>query len=347
MLKFRGKRHKAGFPSGDDSPAIETSDLGRSFGDVVALRHVTFSVPVGSIIGVIGPSGAGKTTAVRILTGALAPTSGGARVLGQDCSRLRRRTRERIGYMPQLFSLFPDLTVGENVDFVASLFGLLLLRRRRRVRIVLELVDLWAVRGRKASQLSGGMQRRLELACAMVHEPSVLFLDEPTAGLDPLLRVAIWSELHRLSQAGRTILVTTQYVGEAEECAAVALFSEGQLVSFAPPDEMRRAAMGGEMIELQTASLFDGERLAALPMVRSVRQVSARDLLITADDAGTALPPTLAAIESAGGTVVSSREFRPTFDEVFATLVTNHRATLAAAAGDAATQAGTSIPTAT
>ena len=138
----------------------------------------------------------------------------------------------------------------------------------------------------------------------MVHEPAVLFLDEPTAGLDPLLRNVIWTELHRLREAGRTILVTTQYVGEAEECQTVALFSEGQLVSLATPDEMRRSAMGGDVLEVQTAGLFDGERLASLPVVRSIRQQSARDLLVTTDDAGTALPPVLAAIEEGGGTVI-------------------------------------------
>ncbi|HLY12847.1 MAG TPA: ABC transporter ATP-binding protein [Candidatus Limnocylindrales bacterium] len=314
--------------AGDPSVAIAADDLGRTFGEVTALEHVTFSVTSGTIVGVIGPSGAGKTTAVRILTGALAPTSGSATVLGHSCSSLARRTRERIGYMPQLFSLFPDLTVGENVDFVASLFGLLLLRRRRRVRRVLELVDLWPVRGRKASQLSGGMQRRLELACALVHEPAVVFLDEPTAGLDPLLRTAIWTELHRLSRSGCTVLVTTQYVGEAEECDEVVLFSEGQLVSVAQPDEMRRDATQGEVIELQTRDVFDGDRLAGLPIIRSVRQLSGRELLVTTDNAGTGLPVILNAVEDLGGVVTSSREYRPSFDEVFATLISRHRATL-------------------
>jgi ABC-2 type transport system ATP-binding protein len=198
-------------------PAIVLQGLGRRYGDVVALDGITLTVPSGTLLGVIGPSGAGKTTAVRILTGGLRATSGVARVLGEDPQRFRRRTRERIGYMPQLFSLYPDLTAGENVDFVATLFGMLFFRRRRRVRAVLELVDLWRERGRRASELSGGMQRRLELACALVHDPAVLFLDEPTAGLDPLLRRTIWMELHRLRDSGRTIVLTTQYVGEAEE----------------------------------------------------------------------------------------------------------------------------------
>jgi ABC-2 type transport system ATP-binding protein len=311
---------------GQSSPTVEAVELKRTFGDVVALDSVSFAVAPGQLLGVIGPSGAGKTTAVRILTGALAPTSGTARILGHDASRLPRRARERVGYMPQLFSLFPDLTVGENVDFVASLFGLLIARRRRRVREVLELVDLWPVRGRRAADLSGGMQRRLELACAMVHEPAVLFLDEPTAGLDPLLRAAIWGELHRLRQAGRTILVTTQYVGEAEECDSVALFSSGRLIAYAEPQAMRREAMGGEMVEVETADMFDARALANLAPVRFVRQLTPRAIQVTTDNADTALPVILLAVAAAGGRVTSSRAYEPSFDDVFSALIQRDRA---------------------
>ena len=158
-------------------------------------------------------------------------------MLGEDPRRFRRRTRERIGYMPQQFTLYPDLTARENVDFVASLFGILWRTRHRRTREVLQLVDLWDARGRRAGRLSGGMQRRLELACALVHDPDLLFLDEPTAGIDPILRVKIWEELHRLRDDGRTLLVTTQYVNEAEECDTVALISGGRLIALADPDE--------------------------------------------------------------------------------------------------------------
>ena len=160
----------------------------KRFGDAIAVDDISLTVPSGTILGVIGPSGAGKTTTVRMLTGALSPTEGEVRVLGEDPRRFRRQTRERIGYMPQQFTLYPDLTARENVDFVASLFGVLWRTRHRRTREVLELVDLWDVRGRRAGDLSGGMQRRLELACALVHDPALLFLDEPTAGIDPLLR---------------------------------------------------------------------------------------------------------------------------------------------------------------
>jgi ABC-2 type transport system ATP-binding protein len=282
---------------------------------------MSLHVEAGTIVGIIGPSGAGKTTAVRLMTGGLEPSSGRVRVLGEDPRSFRRRTRERIGYMPQQFTLYPDLTAGENVDFVASLFGLLWLRRRRRVRDVLRLVDLWDVRGRRAGALSGGMQRRLELASALVHDPALLFLDEPTAGVDPLLRARIWEELHRIRDAGRTLVVTTQYVTEAEECDRVALVADGRLVAFAAPDDLRRTAVGGEVIEVRTNVPLDAARIAGLDGVREIRQTDPRTFLATVDDAGAATPELVDAVGREGADTVSVREYRPSFDEVFATLV--------------------------
>ena len=305
------------------------------FGGMAAVRDVSLSVAKGTILGIIGPSGAGKTTMVRLLTGALKPTRCTVRVLGEDPRQFRRRTRERIGYMPQLFTLYPDLTAGENVNFVASLFGLLWPRRRRRVHEVLRTVDLWPARGRRAADLSGGMQRRLELACALVHEPALLFLDEPTAGIDPLLRARVWEELHRLRSLGRTLLITTQYVTEAEECDMVALIAEGHLIALDTPDDLRRKATGGDLIEVETAARFNASKLVSLPHVRSVSQQSPRTFRVTVDDAGTATPDVVSAVAAAGGEVVSAREYRLSFDEVFAELVARDRDTRAAAASEA------------
>lgn len=306
-------------PSGDI--VVSMRGVSRAFDHRLVVRDIDLTVTAGTILGVIGPSGAGKTTTIRMLTGALAPTSGEVEVLGQRPSSFSARTRERIGYMPQLFALYPDLTAGENVDFVASLFGLLLWRRRSRVRQVLKLVELWDARGKRAGRLSGGMQRRLELACALVHDPTLLILDEPTAGIDPLLRVTVWEELHRLRDAGRTLLVTTQYVHEAEECDQVALIAHGRLIALAPPDELRRSATGGDVIEVETTGLFDGSKLESLPGVIAIRQLDARRLRVTVDSAGAQLPALVDAIGSAGGVVASAREVRLTFDEVFAELV--------------------------
>ena len=246
--------------------------LSRRYGDLAAVDNVTLQVPRGTILGVIGPSGSGKTTLIRMLTGTLEPTDGKLSVLGQHPRKFTRSTRERIGYMPQHFVLYEELTAAENVSFVASLFGLLWPKRGRRVAEVLKLVDLWDARGRRARQLSGGMQRRLELACALVHDPVLLFVDEPTAGLDPMLRQKVWAEFRRLRELGRTLVVTTQHVGEAEYCDKVAVLARGRLIALAAPDELRRMALGGDVIEIETTQAFDGTRLEQVPGVRAVRQ---------------------------------------------------------------------------
>jgi ABC-2 type transport system ATP-binding protein len=282
---------------------------------------VNLEVPSGTILGIIGPSGSGKTTTIRMITGSLAPSGGEVLVLGAAPARFDGRRRERVGYMPQSFILYPDLSVKENVDFVASLFGLLLFRRRRRTRQVLELLDLWPARDRRAGKLSGGMQRRLELACALVHEPALLILDEPTAGVDPLLRRTIWDELQRLRDSGVTALVTTQYVTEAEECDAVALIADGSVIAMGTPGELRRRALGGEVIELATKGTFDAGTLAADPLVQRIQQTGLREFRVVVEDAGAATPEIVAAVEAAGGEVDSVREYRPNFEEVFTTLV--------------------------
>jgi ABC-2 type transport system ATP-binding protein len=303
-------------PEAASSDPIVMEEVTRTFGDLRAVDGVSLRVRAGTILGLIGPSGSGKTTAIRTLTGGLEPTSGRVRVLGEDPRQFRRQTRERIGYSPQQFVLYQDLTAAENIHFIGSLFGMLWRKRRRRVTEVLALVGLTDARDRRASRLSGGMQRRLELACALVHEPEVLFLDEPTAGIDPMLRQAVWAELRRLRDQKRTLLVTTQYVGEAEYCDSVALLSGGQL---------RRQALGGEVIEVETERAFDAGSLGAIEGVTAVRQRGPRNLLVVADDAGEVTPRIQEAVEAQGGEVATSREYRPTFDEVFAELVNRDR----------------------
>ena len=323
------------------SSAVVIDAATMRFGDDTAVDAISLTVPTGTILGIIGPSGAGKTTTVRMLTGALIPTEGEVRVLGEDPRRFRRQTRERIGYMPQQFTLYPDLNTRENVDFVAALFGMLWRGRHRRTREVLELVDLWDARGRRAGALLGGMQRRLELACALVHSPALLFLDEPTAGIDPMLRSRIWDELHRLRDAGRTLLVTTQYVNESDECDMVALIDGGRLIALAAPTDLRRMAAGGDVIEIETKDTFDGFTLRDLDLVRTVDQVDATHLRVTVDDAATALPDVVEAVNSRGGDVASAQESRPSFDAVFTTLVQRERDARAAAAATAAANADT------
>ena len=328
-----------GIASGEDVAVVVENAVVR-FSDQLGVDGISLVVPAGTILGLIGPSGSGKTTTIRLLTGALKPTDGTVRVLGEEPRRFRRETRERIGYMPQSFTLYRDLTVRENVDLVGSLFGMFFFERGRRTRQVLEIVDLWDVRGRRAGKLSGGMQRRLELACALVHDPDLMFLDEPTAGIDPLLRTRVWDEFHRLRDDGRTLLVTTQYVNEAEACDHVALIAEGRLIALATPTELRRLAAGGDVIEIETAARFDGLELEELPFVRHVSQDGPRHLRLTVDDAGSATPDAVDAVAQRGGEVVSAREVQASFDDVFATLVARHLAS-PARTGEDATDADT------
>lgn len=307
------------------APAAIIEGASKSFGDQVAVDDVSLSIQRGTIVGVIGPSGAGKTTTIRMLTGAVRPDTGTARVLDEDPARLRRSTRERLGYMPQLFTLYRDLSVRENVDFVASLFGLVGRRRWKRTREVLQLVGLWDHRRKVAGDLSGGQQRRLELACALVHEPEFLILDEPTAGIDPILRATVWKELHRLRDAGRTLLVTTQYVTEAAECDLVALIADGRLVATATPEDLRRLATEGEIIELETVTPIAPSVVSSVPGVLSVKPVAFDLLRLTVEDASEAMAGVLEAVGEAGIEVERVEELRPSFDEVFRILVERAR----------------------
>jgi ABC-2 type transport system ATP-binding protein len=305
--------------------ALLFEDATVRFGEAAGIEGLSMSIPAGALVGLIGPSGAGKTTVVRLFTGGLAPTRGDVRVLSEDPRRFRRQTRRRIGYMPQHFSLYPDLTTRENVDFMASLFGMLWPARRRRVPDVLRTVDLWDVRNRRASRLSGGMQRRLQLAATLVHDPAILFLDEPTAGLDPLLRATIWAELRRLRDAGRTLLVTTQYVGEAEECDLVALVAEGRLVALDTPGALRASVAGGDQVEIRTTQpIGDGDR-AALPGVRAVAMRGPTRMRVTVESAAASIPALVEALGDRGIDVIEASERRPSFDEVFAALVERAR----------------------
>ena len=297
------------------------SHVTRRFRDVVAVDDVSLEVEQGTIVGLIGPSGSGKTTIVRMLTGTLAPSAGELSVLGVPPDRFPARLRERIGYMPQLFHLYPYLTASENVAFCASLFGLFWWRRRRRVREVLELAQLAGAKHRLAKDLSGGMQRRLSLACALVHEPSLVFLDEPTAGLDPMLRQAVWAEFRRLRDAGCTVFVTTQSVNDAEACDRVALLVRGHLIAHAEPDYLRRAVFGGEVLDVRTRGHVDPHIVQRVPGVIEVRPSRDGRLIVIADDAGKAAPRITEAVSATGAQVLSADTYEPTFDEVFVALV--------------------------
>jgi ABC-2 type transport system ATP-binding protein len=307
-------------------PIISARDVTRAFDDRNVVENLSFDVHPGTILGLVGPSGSGKTTTVRMLTGTLGRTHGEIEVLGEDPMRFRRRTRQRLAYMPQLFSLYEDLSAQENVGFVAALYGIGPFRRTPQIKRALDVVDLLDARHTLARDLSGGMQRRLELACALVHDPDVLFIDEPTAGIDPILRQAIWDELRRLRSEGRTLVVTTQYVSEAEYCDHVALITDGHLVAMETPDELRRMAFGGDVLEITADRAVDPDVLASVAGVESVRQPGPRTLTAIVSDAAVLTPQIVEAMRAAGVGVAGIEEHQPTFDEVFTELVAARRA---------------------
>jgi ABC-2 type transport system ATP-binding protein len=240
----------------------------KSFGDEDALNGIDLTVAPGTILGLIGPSGSGKTTLIRTLTGILGIDDGELSVMGIDPRAFRSRDRRRFGYMPQLSVLFPNLSLLSNLSFVASLYGVPL-RRRRRMREVLEFVDLWEHRRKRLCDCSGGMQRRLALAATLVHGPELLFLDEPTAGIDPILRERFWTRFRELRDSGRTLLVTTQYVGEAATCDVVAVMSEGRILIVDTPDGLRRAAFGDALDAMDEPPSFDDVFVALIEADRS------------------------------------------------------------------------------
>ncbi len=228
------------------APVIEVRGVRVVYGDQPALDGIDLVVQPGSIVGVIGPSGCGKSTLVRAITGIERPTEGEVRVFGIDPAAATSRQRGRLGYMPQLPVLFPHLSVAANLSFVASLYWVPWRGRRSRLAGLLDLVDLGPHRRKLVAELSGGMQRRLTLAATLVHDPRLLVLDEPTAGVDPLLRERFWSHFRNLRDEGRTIVVPTQYVNEAVSCDTVAVMAAGRLLIVETPDRLVELAYDGD-----------------------------------------------------------------------------------------------------
>lgn len=307
----------------EDQPIIRTVGLTREFGGETAVQDLNFDIAKGGIFGFIGPSGSGKTTTVRLLTGVLNPTSGQVQVLGRSPSNFTAGTRQRIGYMPQLFVLYPSLTVWENMNFVASLYGMGI-SRGKAIRHALELVELDKHRHKLARDLSGGMQRRLSLAATLVHKPELIFFDEPTAGIDPVLRQMFWDHFKILQAEGCTLFLTTQYVGEAAYCDMIGVLSRGRLLVVDTPEGLRRRSFGGDIVEMVTPARIgydDLQRLRQLPFLHCVTRLDDFTLRQVVDDASTAIPAILEWCKAQNIEVESIRQYTPPFDDVFVELI--------------------------
>jgi ABC-2 type transport system ATP-binding protein len=315
-------------PPADAPPTIEVRGASKVFEANAGVQAFDLTVPRGSILGLIGPSGAGKTTAVRLLTGLLAPDEGEVLVFGEDPAGFSPATRQRLGYLPQDSVLYPTLTIAENLSFFAAQYGLAGRERRRRVAAVLDLVDLADGSDRRLSEASGGMKRRAGLAAALVHRPELLFLDEPTAGLDPILRHALWNGFDALREDGVTLVVTTQYVGEASRCDEIVLLSDGAVAARGAPEDLRRQAYGGEIIDVRFDRVPGRDAVARIADridAVSYRGIGIGEVEFVVPDAGTATAEITAAAEDVEATVVEVERRYPEFDDVFVRIVGEHR----------------------
>ncbi len=237
------------------TPTVVTRNLTKRFGDFVAVDNVSLEVRPGEIFGFLGPNGAGKSTTIRILCGLLTPTQGAATVAGFDVAREPEQVKLSIGYMSQKFSLYDDLTVEENIDFFSGVYGVARERRDARKAFVLELSALSERRDTLTRLLPGGFKQRLALGCAILHEPPVLFLDEPTSGVDPIARRDFWDLIYQLSEAGTTVFVTTHYMDEAEYCHRLALMYRGAVIALGTPSDLKRDLGGFALLQLEVNDL--------------------------------------------------------------------------------------------
>jgi ABC-2 type transport system ATP-binding protein len=298
---------------------VATRGLARRFGKLVAVRGIDLEIRRGEVFGVLGPNGAGKSTLIRMLCGILAPSEGSGTVLGLDVARDSERIKERIGYMSQRFSLYEDLTVEENLRFYAGLYGLPFIGARPQVEATLQRIGLTDRRGQIAGTLSGGWKQRLALACSTIHAPPLLFLDEPTAGVDPVSRRDFWDQIHRIAHEGTTVLVTTHYMDEAERCHRLAFIFRGALMDMGTPEQVVERR-GLSVCELEVDDALAAED--ALKRDAAVESVSffGRTLRI-AVRGGEAEPTVRNALASASIGVSGVRPLRPTVEDAFVSLV--------------------------
>lgn len=300
---------------------VEAKHLSRHFGSLVAVRDVSLDVRKGEIFGVLGANGAGKSTTIRMLCGILDPTSGEARVVGHDVRRHPEEVKRRIGYMTQRFSLYEDLSVMENLQFYAGIYGVARRGRRARIDFVLERAGLVARRRQLAGTLSGGWKQRLALACSTIHEPPLIFLDEPTAGVDPVSRREFWEEIHRIAADGTTVLVTTHYMDEAERCHRLAFIFRGSVLDRGTPAEVV------ERRQLRIAELRVDARIrdaaAALREMHAVDEVAPFGNLLRVAVRGGVDPVNLcrSRLLELGIEVPSVQEARVTVEDAFVSMV--------------------------
>jgi len=298
--------------------AITVTDLSRRFGDFVAVDRLTFEVGQGEVFGFLGSNGAGKSTTIRMLCGLLKPTSGDATVGGIDVSRDPEGVKARIGYMSQRFSLYEGLTVDQNIRFFGGIYGLDRARLDARRRFVIEMAGLAGREQTLAADLAGGWRQRLALGCAILHEPPIVFLDEPTGGVDPLSRREFWSLIDHLSASGVTVLVTTHYLDEAEHCHRVAIIHGGRLAAMGTTGELKRVFADRTIVEVQAANPVETMRLLdRTPEVEKTSVFGTSVHAVLQGDPRAVMPLLEQRLKAAGIAVTSMAVVQPSLEDVF------------------------------
>jgi ABC-2 type transport system ATP-binding protein len=301
--------------------AVSMSNLTKTFGDFVAVDKVSIDVTQGEIFGFLGPNGAGKSTTIRILCGLMAPTSGTARVAGFDVATQPEQIKRSIGYMSQKFSLYDDLTVEENIEFFGGVYGVAPRKLAEREEYVLEMANLTDKRKMMTRLLAGGWKQRLALGCAILHEPPILFLDEPTSGVDPIARRSFWELIYQLSAAGHTIFVTTHYMDEAEYCHRIALMYGGRVIALGSPAELKASLGAGRLLNLETSDLLPSmTALEGKPGLLDIA-VFGGGLHVKVDDDTRAMETIRAALDAAKIKVLRLEPITPSMEDVFVSLI--------------------------
>jgi ABC-2 type transport system ATP-binding protein len=301
--------------------AVRLEHLTKRFGDFIAVNDVSLEVSQGEIFGFLGPNGAGKSTTIRILCGLLAPSSGKATVAGFDVATQSEEIRKNIGYMSQKFSLYDDLSVDENIEFFAGVYGVPPQTFPERREYVLRMAGLTDKHDTMTRLLSGGWKQRLALGCAILHEPAVLFLDEPTSGVDPMARRDFWDLIYDLSATGHTVFVTTHYMDEAEYCHRIALMGAGKVIALGSPDELKASLGEGRLLSLETSDLFESmTKLRDQPGIEDVAVFGA-GLHVKVDDETKAAEDIRRILESAGIQIKVLEPVAPSMEDVFVTLL--------------------------
>ena len=317
---------KSAVPSSAIPNSVVIDNLVKRFGDFVAVDRLNLAVSKGEVFGFLGPNGAGKSTTIRMLCGLLRPTSGSAQVAGFDVGRDPESVRQNIGYMSQKFSLYNDLKVIENLRLFAGLYSVPSAKLKDRIEWALEMANLKGQENLITGTLPGGWKQRLALGCAVLHQPAILFLDEPTSGVDPISRRQFWDLIQKMAEEGVTVFVTTHYMEEAEYCNRLALIFRGKMVALGTPSALKRDSMTGELLLIECAPLGDAvEALQSAPDVIDAA-VFGNALHLVVKDAATAEPRIRKFLEERSVTVSRIEKIRPTLEDVFVSLTTTRNA---------------------